>query len=90
MTCEKCKGKFEGECAYCLARQRQAQGKSESKVIAILDFTEGIVYIRDIPEEMQDAQAEDIAISFEKELHIHIDDCQYMVGNLQVDDNTNN
>lgn len=59
------------------------------KSFALLDFREGIVYVRDIPEALQNEQAEDIASYFEKELHVHLDDCQYMIAdNMQVDDNT--
>ena len=57
-------------------------------IFSLFDYTEGIVYVRNIPDELQDKQDEDIANYFEELLHVHLDDCYYMIGNLQVDDDT--
>lgn len=55
------------------------------KRIALLDFATGTIFIRDVPEDMQDADSEEVAASFENELKVHLDDCQYMVGELTID-----
>jgi len=55
------------------------------KQITILDFSTATVYIRILPEELENAQAEDVLYHFCEELDIRADDCQYMVGDLTID-----
>ena len=54
---------------------------SSTERIVILDFETGKVFIRFVPADMLESDASEIAMFFEKELKIHIDDCQYMLVN---------
>lgn len=47
--------------------------------ITILDFSTGIVYIREIPTILREAQASEIMDYFEQQLKIRERDCEYMV-----------
>lgn len=55
------------------------------KQIVILDFSTAIVYIREVPEVLEDSQAEDVIEYFESVLKIRANDCQYMMGELSFD-----
>lgn len=55
------------------------------KKITILDFSTGIVYIRELPEHLLEAQIEDIMDYFCELLNISESDCEYMVGDLIID-----
>ena len=49
--------------------------------IVILDFRTGKVFVRYVPLDMIELGADEIAMYFENELEIHVDDCQYMIVN---------
>ena len=49
--------------------------------IVILDFRTGKVFVRFVPLDMIESDADEIAMYFENELKIHVNDCQYMIVN---------
>lgn len=53
--------------------------------IAILDFEGKRVIVRNVPNKKKDWEPEDIANSFESQLNIHLNDCQYMIGDFMLD-----
>ena len=60
--------------------RKESIEKSAERIV-ILDFFSGKVFIRFVPIDMIEADANDIVAYFENELKIHADDCQYMVVN---------
>lgn len=56
-----------------------------SKKIVILDFSTAIVHIKNIPEHLKEEQSEDVMNYFCEELDIRESDCQYMVGDLTIE-----
>lgn len=55
-----------------------------NKKICILDFSTAIVYIKEIPQHLQGEQAEDVMEYFADELDIRESDCEYMMGDLTI------
>lgn len=61
-------------------------GLTNMKKIAILDFSTGIVYVRHVPEDIEEKEGDDILEFFAKDLSIRANDCNYMVSeDLSVD-----
>lgn len=51
------------------------------KKIIILDFQSGKAYIRPVPDNMTDQEAEDVLVYFADILNLSIDDCEYTIIN---------
>ena len=53
--------------------------------IAILDFVGKKVIVRSLEEGDVEENAVDIAMEFESTLGLHLNDCEYMVGDIEID-----
>lgn len=53
--------------------------------IIILDFQGACAYVREVPEELKGKEGDEILAHFCQELDLKADDCNYMVGDLTID-----
>lgn len=56
-----------------------------SKKIVILDFSTAIVHIKNVPIELENEQSEIVMQGVCEEMGIREDDCQYMIGELTIE-----